>query len=145
MHRYIIVSIDNLCFISHCFLCTVLVHCVFMYCLCTPTGNYRFIYILDFLAWKEDEEERTLCRYVTRQVVSRQSGGAKVRTYVCHRSGLYKPRGRRLRHLKVQGSKKIGSVCPASITVTMHASGNLIHNAAIYCCRTSVIHMSFIF
>jgi hypothetical protein len=44
----------------------------------------------------------------------------KTLNYVCYRSGVYKPERQKMRHLKTQGSQKIGGFCPSGIKVLGH-------------------------
>ena len=53
----------------------------------------------------------------------RGSRNKNIQYYFCRRSGQYNPRGVHKRHLKIQGSCKIGSKCPASITATVTQRG----------------------
>jgi len=80
----------------------------------------------EFLKWKTDEEDATLTRYVKARKDKARINGEVRRTYVCHRSGFYRRKGHGLRHLKVQGSAKIGAICPASILVKMPLHGKVI-------------------
>lgn len=67
-----------------------------------------------FLKWKDDLEHSTKSSYVKKAHVGSTS------YYRCHRSGKYKPRGKGLRNLKVQGTNKIGGFCPAGMQVRIN-------------------------
>jgi len=59
-------------------------------------------------------------------VLARNSAKTMYWTYSCHRSGVYKPRGLGKRHVKVQGSAKIGMLCPAALRVRIFTTGKCI-------------------
>jgi len=75
------------------------------------------------MAWKAGEEDGTHTKYVKVRKDIRRRDGAIKQSYYCHRSGHYKAKGHGFRHLKVQGSAKIGSHCPAAMFITVKPSG----------------------
>jgi len=76
------------------------------------------------MEWKSSEEDETRKRYVkARKDICRIDDTVK-QCYNCHRSGHCTAKGHGLRHLKVQGSAKIGSYCPAALLVTIKPSGD---------------------
>ena len=76
------------------------------------------VMFVEFNSWKTQEEKATMTRFV------KVRGDCPTRVkYYCHRSGRYVAKGRRLRQMKVQGTSKIGSSCPAAIFVKMSAAG----------------------
>ena len=75
------------------------------------------------MEWKASEEDATRTKYVKARKDERQDHGVVKQYYYCHRSGHYKAKGCGLRHLKVQGSAKIGCLCPAALFVTVKPSG----------------------
>jgi len=79
--------------------------------------------ITEFLTWKSSEEYSTASRYIKVRRDVRNSQGDVRRVYRCHRSGSYRPRGRWGRQLKVQGTCKIGAICPASLFVRILSTG----------------------
>ncbi|XP_065219711.1 uncharacterized protein LOC135845174 [Planococcus citri] len=60
-------------------------------------------------------EKATVCKFL---LMCGEKNGIK--RYHCHRSGNFKSEGHNKRHLKTQGSKKIGSYCPAQIVKYKH-------------------------
>lgn len=69
-----------------------------------------------FLTWKTEEEKRTHTKFVRPHGKYKRHDGAEVHQFYCHRSGYYNSEGKGIRKLKSQGSCKMGSVCPATIT-----------------------------
>lgn len=63
-------------------------------------------------------ENKTFSKFV-------KKGTSTFIRYTCHRSGTYIPRGKRLRHLKTQGSNKINAYCPAYIQVFIQSDNKL--------------------
>lgn len=60
----------------------------------------------NFLKWKEEEEASTRSKFVVERGATKIKEG-KSYSFVCHRSGFYKPKGNKVRHLKTQGTCKI--------------------------------------
>jgi len=79
------------------------------------------------MEWKASEEGATRTKYVKARKDIRRIDGAIKQYYYCHRSGHYRAKGHGLRRLKVQGSAKIGCLCPAALFVTVKPSGNDSH------------------
>lgn len=76
--------------------------------------EYRsFTTSVDFNEWKLKIERTSKCKYVN--VFSKLNSGKTYIHYECHRSGLFTSKGNGIRHLKTQGSNKIGAFCPANI------------------------------
>ena len=67
-----------------------------------------------FLQWKANFEKKTGTFFYC----SKKKKGSARTYYKCNRSGFYSSVSKGLRHLKVQGTRKINSWCPASILVT---------------------------
>lgn len=78
------------------------------------------------MEWKSGEEERTSSRFVNYTGHQIRNDGSVRKYYMCHRSGVYKKRGRSLRHMKVQGTNKIGGKCPASMKILIHDTGECL-------------------
>ncbi|XP_050045139.1 uncharacterized protein [Dermacentor andersoni] len=76
----------------------------------------RFRSLQDFFRWKQNEEKREKVCFVASSSGKPMYGGRIKRWYVCHRSGIYIPRGKGRRRLKSQGSCKINAHCMATIT-----------------------------
>ena len=70
----------------------------------------------DFQAWKSQEEDATMAQFVKARG-DKLAHQATLRMYYCNRSGRYVGKDGQLRHLKVQGSCKIGRKCPAAMFV----------------------------
>ena len=85
--------------------------CILLY-LHIEVNKYDFNPFVEFNLWKQHEEDVTMSRYVKatgdRHTRRHQS---TLRRYYCNRSGRYITKGKCLRHLKVQGTCKIGSNC----------------------------------
>ena len=84
----------------------------------------------DFQAWKSQEEDATMAQFVKARG-DKLTHQATLRMYYCNRSGRYVGKDGQLRHLKVQGSCKIGRKCPAAMFVKI-STGNCLH-ATLYC------------
>jgi len=74
---------------------------------------------LEFLAWKHAEETRTVSRFVK----NHGAHNTTIEHYYCSRSGSFQSKGTKKRHLKIQGTCKVGSKCPASITAAFTPRG----------------------
>ncbi|GFX55703.1 HTH CENPB-type domain-containing protein [Trichonephila clavipes] len=70
---------------------------------------------LEFVTWKEEEENKTMSKYVRQQGCKTLQNGEIVMNYHCCRSGTYKPKGKGLRNLKSHSSAKIGISRPPVI------------------------------
>ena len=68
-----------------------------------------------FITWKKQTENKLRYKFILKRKKERNRV-----FYKCHRSGYFKTRGKNVRLLKVQGSKKIDGFCPASIKVEIH-------------------------
>jgi len=97
--------------------------CILMY-LHIDVNKYDFNVFVEFNVWKQQEEDVTMSRYI-------KTGGdchtrrhqSTLRRYYCNRSGRYVTKGNRLRHMKVQGTCKIGSNCPAAMFAKISSAG----------------------
>ncbi|GAB6029685.1 hypothetical protein CHUAL_014162 [Chamberlinius hualienensis] len=70
-----------------------------------------------FMKWKSKEESQTRTRFIRPYgKYERVADGVEVHQFQCHRSGAYSPAGKGKRTLKSQGTIKMGSTCPATIT-----------------------------
>ncbi|GFQ85051.1 MULE domain-containing protein, partial [Trichonephila clavata] len=70
-----------------------------------------------FVTWKEEEENKTISKYVRQRGSKTLKNGDIVMNYHCCRSGTYKPKRKGVNSLKSQGSAKIGISFPAIIKV----------------------------
>lgn len=89
---------------------------------------------LEFQKWKLSEEDKVGCRYVkvTRDI--KKASGSIKRVFCCHRSGQYKPRGKDIRQLQVQGSCKLDHSCPAATHLeTLSLGMNYGLDFKVYC------------
>ncbi|XP_022194159.2 uncharacterized protein LOC111051886 [Nilaparvata lugens] len=81
----------------------------------------------DFEIWRKSVEKRSyFVKY--RQNYIMDSSNAVKSYFRCNRSGIYKGETsptKRKRHLKSQGSSKIGSFCPAGIRATTYKNGKI--------------------
>ncbi|KAG8195381.1 hypothetical protein JTE90_001397 [Oedothorax gibbosus] len=77
----------------------------------------------DFKVWKEVEEKKEKC-FFSQMCGVKKSRGVKKYYFACHRSGYYSSKGKGLRNLKIQGSCRLNTLCPASIKLTETETGN---------------------
>lgn len=70
-----------------------------------------------FQSWKAYLEQNEKCQYVG------EHRTAKYHSYRCHRSGYYKSKGKGIRQIKKQGSKKMNYLCPSNIKVRLESDG----------------------
>ncbi|KAF8774438.1 hypothetical protein HNY73_016987 [Argiope bruennichi] len=71
----------------------------------------------DFLDWKSKIEKETQSAYRIRNTRGKDSD-VSYTYYICHRSGHYRIKQNRIRHVKSTGSIKTGSTCPAVMIVS---------------------------
>lgn len=86
------------------------------------SNNLKFSSESEFYMWKGQMEIETKSLFINKH------GSYPTKTYlkkqfICHRSGTYKPEGSGIRHLKVQGTNKINSYCPAEISLKVLKNG----------------------
>ena len=79
--------------------------------------DFTFYCEADFLEWKKNVERDDQASFVFRN--SSKKEDKKFNYYICHRSGVYNAKENRNRHLKELGSVKIGSTCPAYMSVSI--------------------------
>nr|XP_021000791.2 uncharacterized protein LOC107452923 [Parasteatoda tepidariorum] len=97
----------------------------------------------DFVAWKAKLENDNAVSYVKERGVAHTTTGVEKQFFICNRSGYYKYKGKGLRHLKTQGSRKINGYCPAGFTVNSSADGCLLKYIKTYIGHTNEIgHLS---
>ncbi|XP_014274118.1 zinc finger protein 671-like [Halyomorpha halys] len=93
----------------------------------------------EFLKWKKTVEEEETASYVQRHAAY-STKQYRVTDYCCNRSGNYRTAisspSKRERHLKIQGSNKINSYCPAKIKAQLDKDGSVI----VKYCSTHVGH-----
>ncbi|CAB0004396.1 unnamed protein product [Nesidiocoris tenuis] len=79
-----------------------------------------------FNEWKHEFEKQEKCLYVkpcgTRK---RKKKGSSYSTYLCHRDGFFRRKGKGVRNVKSKGSNKINGCCPASMKVEITAEGDV--------------------
>ncbi|XP_075238163.1 uncharacterized protein LOC142334211 [Lycorma delicatula] len=85
------------------------------------TKNKTFANFGDFVNWKEKLELETKSKFIKQRSSHSKH---KYQYFICHRSGFYIPKGKGLRHLKSQGSKKINSFCPAEMRLSELEDGS---------------------
>ncbi|KAJ8937966.1 hypothetical protein NQ314_011653 [Rhamnusium bicolor] len=71
-----------------------------------------------FIKWKNDLEQKEETYFVKNSGIKRTSS-FQTQKFCCHRSGNFQSQGKGKRRVKIQGSKKINSYCPASIKLTL--------------------------
>ena len=77
------------------------------------------IFQLDFLNWKIKLEEETVSFYkIAKGEVNSELLTKK--TFECNRSGFYESKGKNIRNLKIQGSRKCNGKCPSKIKATIN-------------------------
>ncbi|KAJ8983629.1 hypothetical protein NQ317_004267 [Molorchus minor] len=69
-----------------------------------------------FESWKTELEKKNNSKFINTSG-SHKTGKTKFLYFGCHRSGEFISKGTKIRSLKIQGSNKIGGVCPASMSV----------------------------
>ena len=74
--------------------------------------------------WKVQEENKTSTRFVKKQGDYKHKGYTSKR-YFFHKNGFHREPLNRKRHIKVQGSCKTGSFCPAAIIANIYDTGVL--------------------
>lgn len=85
-----------------------------------------------FMEWKSKFEKTNVSKYNlmfgSDKYIPNISGCASKKTlyYSCHRSGYFSSKGKGVRHLKTQGSKKIDGYCPSQMKVTINENGKCI-------------------
>uniref|UniRef100_A0A1X7VUM5 C2H2-type domain-containing protein n=1 Tax=Amphimedon queenslandica TaxID=400682 RepID=A0A1X7VUM5_AMPQE len=77
----------------------------------------------EFIKWKESFEENARSSYVLHCAPKCHSDSSYI-SY-CNRSGKYASKGKGVRELKMQGSSKIGTHCPAYIRAKKDEDGQL--------------------
>ncbi|GBN97196.1 hypothetical protein AVEN_227039-1 [Araneus ventricosus] len=87
-----------------------------------PVKELQFPNETDFFSWKEDIERNTSSLYIKTLGLKSSRNGTTC-YFECHRSGYYEARGNNERQLKIQGSNKINSYCPASIKLVKSSDG----------------------
>ncbi|XP_025018607.1 uncharacterized protein LOC107371466 [Tetranychus urticae] len=80
--------------------------------------NLRFTSRQEFDEWKRQMEDETSSYYTI------SSSNPNRKYYDCNRSGTLEPQPVRSRHMKIQGSRKIGGRCPSRIKVEL-IDGNI--------------------
>ncbi|XP_054257441.1 uncharacterized protein LOC128985204 [Macrosteles quadrilineatus] len=98
----------------------------------------------EFLKWKKCHEESEKSLFINRRG-SYRSKYKKVTYYQCHRSGNYRTHlsseCQRKRSMKIQGTKKINSYCPAK----MKATTSMINGSVeVEFCKTHVGHQALL-
>ncbi|KAB0790625.1 hypothetical protein PPYR_14939, partial [Photinus pyralis] len=81
------------------------------------TEQLYFTSLEEFKTWKKEKEKQSNELFVKPYGTDKNKKFTTTK-YKCHRSGFYKSKGKHLRHLKTQGSKKINGYCPAEMSVT---------------------------
>ncbi|KAJ8914484.1 hypothetical protein NQ315_002756 [Exocentrus adspersus] len=119
------VSYCSVCQFSSCSFDILVSHYIDHHEIDIKTENYNFDNYDNFLTWKEDEEKRCKNRYVKKYGARATIKGCKRIIYYCHRSGFYKSKNTGKRHLKVQGSRKIGKYCPSRIFLKIKENGEV--------------------
>ncbi|KAJ8957460.1 hypothetical protein NQ317_016983 [Molorchus minor] len=79
----------------------------------------RFDTMEQFESWKNDFEKNSNARFV-KEYSKSSTNAYKNISFICHRSGKYISESKGLRHLKTQGSNKIGALCPANIKLQIN-------------------------
>ncbi|GFW54659.1 hypothetical protein TNCV_787621 [Trichonephila clavipes] len=84
--------------------------------------NWEFSSLSDFEQWKNEIEKNTKSKFVQETGCKRHENEI-IRRFVCHRSGEFVSKSKGERHIKTQGSNKIGGYCPAGIKATYYDDG----------------------
>lgn len=75
---------------------------------------------LEFATKKDFEDWKNLTECSAKSRFVKEYGNL---SYICHRSGFYVSKGQQKRHLKTQGSVKIGGFCPSGMKVIVTSNG----------------------
>ncbi|XP_077514102.1 uncharacterized protein LOC144124979 [Amblyomma americanum] len=94
----------------------LLKHLIFVHGFQHEYEERRFRSMQDFMRWKESEEQREKVSFVANSGSKPYYNKRRGQCFVCHRSGMYVPRGTGKRRLKSQGSCKINAHCMATMT-----------------------------
>ncbi len=80
--------------------------------------KFNFESVEEFEKWKKWLQRDTVCQFSRKH--TNRTATKEVTTYICHRSGMYRPQcgTNRKRRMKLTGSKRIGGRCPAEIVVS---------------------------
>ncbi|XP_054287917.1 uncharacterized protein LOC129003643 [Macrosteles quadrilineatus] len=100
----------------------LLLHITSIHAIDVERQSYDFQDYETFLLWKEQVEEQTTSRYVKTRGI-RKCKDSETIIFSCCRSGHFKSRGKGLRHLKTQGTRKINYTCPARMNVKRFSDG----------------------
>ena len=93
---------------------------------CIDVIHKSFSALNEFMKWKEDFEENSRSSYVLHWAPKCHSDSNYVSYYYyCNRSGKYSSRGKGVRELKIQGSSKMGTHCPAYIRAKKDQDGQI--------------------
>ncbi|GFR25737.1 hypothetical protein TNCT_284651 [Trichonephila clavata] len=65
------------------------------------------VWLVEFVTWKEEEENKTMSKYVRQRGSKTLKNGDIMLNYHCCRSATYKPKGKGVKSLKSQGSAKL--------------------------------------
>ena len=76
--------------------------------------SFQFKTETEFYIWKKSVEKEEGCTFIKSRGTKVIQLGKKL-TFICSRSGHFNSKSNGVRHLKIQGSKKINSYCPAGI------------------------------
>lgn len=88
------------------------------------TETLNFSSSEEFILWKTNLEKQTSSSFIKKHGTKKNTNFSRT-IYWCHRSGIYVPKGKGIRHLKTQGTCKIDGHCPAQLNVTSYADGKL--------------------
>lgn len=96
------------------------------------TEYLEFNSVEDFQTWKDEFQQQSLSRYVSDTAPTRLSGDIKKQYLHCHRSFVYKPKGKNIRRLKSTGSNKLGKACPSRMEVTTHNKNKSVVKVTLF-------------
>lgn len=86
----------------------------------------QFPSLAEFMQWKEQYETSSRSSFVLHcSPKERSSAGYVTYYYYCNRSGKYAARGKGKQQLKIQGSSKLDTHCPAYIRAKRHEDGQV--------------------
>ncbi|XP_043220460.1 uncharacterized protein LOC122380911 [Amphibalanus amphitrite] len=90
------------------------------------TETFRCSSLDDFQSWKLLHEANASVAY---RILNRATGVGR-RTFVCTRSGVFRPNGKGVRRLKSQGSSKLGHACTSQLVADVADDGSV--TATVY-------------
>ena len=96
------------------------------------------LFQLDFNKWKSNLEEETVSLY---KMAKGEVKGEEVtkKLFYCNRSGSFQSRGKNIRNIKIQGTRKCEGKCPSTISMT---TDNITKKVSVCFVETHAGHLN---